>query len=394
MREATPEEADASGRSASRPGPQLAPRLDASVRESVPLDDAAASTTCQHRRQGGAARRAVPSRRLVPYLRRPARAAARPRRFAIPLVALLEHFEASGAAELLAELEAPTPTSAPIRVRARGLAEVRAADPGAPGRPALLAAVTAETVRARFGDAPGAPAQQQQHRGSADFNGAGLHTSSAPRSTTRRPPCRDALRTVWASLWNTRAYDEREFAHVEQPGAPWRVLVHQAFGNERANGVAISRNVLDPTTRDVYYINAQSGEASVTNPAPGVTSDEFSTARRHPLTVYRAAAACTAAGAPAAGDRGFDVRAARDPRSLPPADRSRPARTPGSRSTSRPSSSAPTAGCCSSRPARTLRQCGVPPTAASSQVSDFTSDRSGGDKREPNGSCLPSPRSA
>ena len=52
------------------------------------------------------------------------------------------------------------------------------------------------------------------------------------------------------------------------------VLVHQAW-QETAQGVAISRNALHATRESEYYINAQIGEASVTNPAPGTTSDEI-----------------------------------------------------------------------------------------------------------------------
>jgi hypothetical protein len=53
------------------------------------------------------------------------------------------------------------------------------------------------------------------------------------------------------------------------------VLVQEAFPSEKANGVAISRDILEPVWKDLFYINAQVGEALVTNPAPGVNSDEF-----------------------------------------------------------------------------------------------------------------------
>ena len=52
------------------------------------------------------------------------------------------------------------------------------------------------------------------------------------------------------------------------------VLVHPAFLSERANGVAISRNILQPTRRQTY-LNVQLGEASVANPAPGITTDQI-----------------------------------------------------------------------------------------------------------------------
>jgi hypothetical protein len=54
------------------------------------------------------------------------------------------------------------------------------------------------------------------------------------------------------------------------------VLVHAAFDQvERANGVAVSRDVLNPIESGVFTINAQVGEAAVTNPAPGVVSDQI-----------------------------------------------------------------------------------------------------------------------
>jgi hypothetical protein len=53
------------------------------------------------------------------------------------------------------------------------------------------------------------------------------------------------------------------------------ILVHPASLSERANGVGVSRNVLEPVRGDQYYINAQLGEASVTNPAPAVSTEQL-----------------------------------------------------------------------------------------------------------------------
>jgi len=65
------------------------------------------------------------------------------------------------------------------------------------------------------------------------------------------------------------------------------VLVHPAYKSERANGVAISRDALQPTRADRYYFNAQVGEALVTNPAPGIESDELTyELYRSPRVVY------------------------------------------------------------------------------------------------------------
>ena len=72
------------------------------------------------------------------------------------------------------------------------------------------------------------------------------------------------------------------------------ILVHGAFLAEQANGVAVSRNVLEPTSGEVYYLNAQAGEASVTNPAPGVATEQLVYRwGRQPPSCIRAIVACS-----------------------------------------------------------------------------------------------------
>jgi hypothetical protein len=46
------------------------------------------------------------------------------------------------------------------------------------------------------------------------------------------------------------------------------VLIHRGFPDEEANGVAITRNVVAPTSHG-FYINAQVGEISVVQPETG-----------------------------------------------------------------------------------------------------------------------------
>jgi hypothetical protein len=108
------------------------------------------------------------------------------------------------------------------------------------------------------------------------FNGAGLYSSDGVDAEGTDKNLADGIRGVWASLWRLRAYDEREYYNIDQSSVAMAVLVHEAFPSEKANGVAISRDILDPSDGDRFYINAQVGEALVTNPAPGVASDEFS----------------------------------------------------------------------------------------------------------------------
>lgn len=194
--------------------------------------------------------------------------------FAIPVSHYFEHFTASGAKALLEDkLKDPTFRADP-NVREVGLAAVRRAILEYPVDQDLLEEVT-QAVRDRFGN------RRVRFRSSSNtedleaFSGAGLHTSVSAQLDDPDRRVDDALRTVWASLWNLRAYDEREFANITQSHSAMGVLVHEAYLGEAAQGVGISRNLLHVTRSDIYYINAQIGEATVTNPAPGVSTEEL-----------------------------------------------------------------------------------------------------------------------
>ena len=104
------------------------------------------------------------------------------------------------------------------------------------------------------------------------FNGAGLYDSY-----THRPDEADLSKTikqVWASLWNLRAFDEREFHRIDHLTAAMGVLVHENYDDELANGVAVTKNPYDPEWPG-FYVNVQVGESLVTNPDPNATPDEL-----------------------------------------------------------------------------------------------------------------------
>lgn len=275
IREATAAEADAYWEARKPKGERLAPALDLSVRGIVPLDEAgyAHSDSIGSKAAGMAELYRVSSvgqyclSDLVPLF-------VPPKAFAVPFAHYMDHFEASGAAGLLAELERDPEFRADPHAHAEGLARVRDLMMKHPVDPAILGEITG-AIRQRFGGDRVRLRSSSNTEDLATFNGAGLHTSTSGDLDATSSSIEDALRTVWSSLWNTRAYDEREFGHVEQARAAMAVLVHQAWRSERAQGVAISRNALDAIRDSQYYINAQIGEASVTNPAPGVTSDEI-----------------------------------------------------------------------------------------------------------------------
>ncbi|MDB4772334.1 PEP/pyruvate-binding domain-containing protein, partial [Akkermansiaceae bacterium] len=108
------------------------------------------------------------------------------------------------------------------------------------------------------------------------FNGAGLYDSFTHKDNEGH--ISKSVKQVWASLWNYRAYEEREFYRINHLSSAMGVLVHPNQKNEQANGVAVARNIFDPDWEG-YYFNAQAGENLVTNPEDNSTPEELLAAK-------------------------------------------------------------------------------------------------------------------
>lgn len=161
-------------------------------------------------------------------------------------------------------------------VRKQMLDALRADMLAAPVAPADLAAIEG-AVQAGFG------ATRMKYRSStnaedlARHTGAGLYDSRAGAVGDPLYPVDLALKTVWASLWNVRAFEERDYAGIDHTQVAMAILVTPSFPDELANGVAITANIFDPAPggEDGFFVNAQLGEASVVQPPPGVRVDSL-----------------------------------------------------------------------------------------------------------------------
>ncbi len=108
------------------------------------------------------------------------------------------------------------------------------------------------------------------------FTGAGLYTSKSGEPGDLDAPVLEAVRKVWASIWNYRAFEERSFRSIDHTAVGMALLVHRSFPDEEVNGVALTNNPYDTSGLDpAFYINVQAGEASVVQPDPGVTTDQI-----------------------------------------------------------------------------------------------------------------------
>lgn len=162
---------------------------------------------------------------------------------------------------------------------------------------ALGAALDARVAEV-FGDAKVRLRSSTNAEDLPDFSGAGLYRSvSAWAAGDKKASSR--VRKVWASAWSFRAVEERAWWNIDHFAVRMGVAVNQAFINEAANGVLITRNIADPTV-DGMYVNVQQGEVSVTNPKDGALPEVFSMIQGPGgvIQVARAAFSSLSPGAP------------------------------------------------------------------------------------------------
>jgi hypothetical protein len=109
-----------------------------------------------------------------------------------------------------------------------------------------------------------------------NFTGAGLYTSMSGQWDEDGEDVEEAIKGVWASVWNPRAWEERQYWGIEHELVGMANLVNPSYDDERANGVAVTGNVFDTAgIEPAFYINVQRGENSVVLPEDGDTTDQL-----------------------------------------------------------------------------------------------------------------------
>ncbi|MCB0407846.1 MAG: hypothetical protein KDD34_06555, partial [Bdellovibrionales bacterium] len=120
-----------------------------------------------------------------------------------------------------------------------------------------------------------------------DFNGAGLYTSESYKPVKKkseltleekRIELTETLKIVWASIWNLRAFEEREHFQIPHSDVKMGIQVNPSFSKEDVDGVIVTKNIANDERAqgEGVYIEAQRGDDySVANPIPGIQPDRI-----------------------------------------------------------------------------------------------------------------------
>ena len=119
-----------------------------------------------------------------------------------------------------------------------------------------------------------------------NFNGAGLYDSKGYKPLKKNgeersrkgkiKEIKDALATVWASVWNQRAFDERAYFGIPHKDVYMGIQVNPNYPDEKVDGVIVTKDIYDMAKGSAISIEAQRGNTySVANPEDGALAEQI-----------------------------------------------------------------------------------------------------------------------
>ena len=177
-----------------------------------------------------------------------------PMGFGVPFYYYRHHLETNGLDKRIDAMLAD-PKWKDATWRKQTLQDLRKAIIDAPIDPAVLDMIY-KRVRLKLGGRGVFVRSSSNSEDLPGFNGAGLYDTVG--NVIGKKELGDALKVVWASIWNLRAVDEREAFGIDHGQVYMGVLV-QVGVNATAAGVLVTKDLWDPTDENGFTINAKWG---------------------------------------------------------------------------------------------------------------------------------------
>jgi hypothetical protein len=184
--------------------------------------------------------------------------------FAIPFVYYKQFMEANGFDKILEDLRDDNDFVHNPSVRKKKLEEFRAKIQNGKFDEKLKAEIIQKWKSALGGKAVYVRSSSNAED-TGNFSGAGLYTSV--ENVTDDDKIIEAVKTVWASVWNYKAYEARERNFVEHADTYMAVLIQIGIKMDNG-GVMITKDPFDKENRNAVYISATWGHNV------GVTSEK------------------------------------------------------------------------------------------------------------------------